>query len=339
MTAPATTSPTFQTQDTTSRRLKFVSGEEFGILIATIVVIIAAALVTDGKFLTPQNLLTIAQTIAILGIIATGMTYVIVAGEIDLSVGSQYGFAAVALAWMVQDLGIPIGPAIPLILILGAIIGALNGIATVMFSIPSFVVTLASLGILRGAALLLSGGVPIKGSTNEAFKEFMAGQPLPGLSAQTLWMVAVMIIFGVILAFTRFGSNIYSVGGNAKAAADAGINVNRVKISTFALTGFLCALAAIILVAWLGNANPLTGNGMELSAIAAVVVGGAALTGGKGTILGTLLGAVIAGVLGNALILAGVDGNWQQVATGVLILAAVFINRFVATRTARTRAP
>lgn len=330
--------PAFVTEDDVPRRLRWISGENFGVLAATIFVVVVASIVADG-FLSAANLLSIAQQIALLGIVATGMTYVIVVGEIDLSVGSQYGFLAVALAWMVHEQGIPIGPAIPLLLLLGAVIGALNGAATVLLKIPSFVVTLASLSILRGAALVLSTGVPIQGSSSEKFHSIMAGQPFTNVSAQTLWMVAVLVILGLVLSTTRFGSDVYSVGGNAKGARDAGINVTRVKISCFALAGVLAGLASVIVVAWLGNANPLTGTGFELSVIAAVVVGGASLTGGTGTVFGTLLGAIIAGVLTNALVLAGVDGNWQQIATGVLILVAVVVNRFVSVRAARARTP
>ncbi len=328
----------FATDDAPSRRLKLVSGEEFGILVATILVILGAGTIADG-FFSSENLLSIAQQIALLGIVATGMTYVIVVGEIDLSVGSQYGFLAIALAWMLHDVGIPIGPAIPLVLLLGAAIGAVNGVVTVLFQIPSFVVTLATLSILRGGALLLSEGVPLKGSADTAFRDLLAGHPLPNLSAQSVWMIGVMVIGGLVLAFTRFGSDVYSVGGNPKAARDAGINVSRVKVTCFALAGALAGLAAIIMVAWLGSANPLTGTGFELSVIAAVVVGGASLTGGKGTVFGTLLGAIIAGVLSNALVLAGIDGNWQQVATGALILVAVLLNKLVANRAARARTP
>lgn len=329
--------PTFVTDDA-ARKFRWATGENAGILAATVFVVIGASIVADG-FLSTANLLSIAQQIALLGIVATGMTFVVIAGEIDLSVGSQYGFLAVALAWMVHEQGVPIGPAIPIVLILGAVIGALNGAATVLLKIPSFVVTLATLSILRGAALVLSEGVPIMGSTSEKFHSIMAGQPITNLSSQTLWMIAVLVIGGLILATTRFGSDVYSVGGNAKGARDAGINVTRVKIACFSLAGVLAGLASIIVVAWLGNANPLTGTGFELSVIAAVVVGGASLTGGTGTIFGTLLGAIIAGVLTNALVLAGIDGNWQQIATGALILVAVVVNRFVNLRAARARHP
>ncbi|GAA4343379.1 ABC transporter permease [Microbacterium rhizosphaerae] len=336
-TAPTTTATSAvvvhrQEQFDQSAWYRLIRRDEVGIFAATVVLILAAAIFAP-HFLDADNLLSIAQQIAIIAIVAAGMTYVIVVGEIDLSVGSQYGFLAVFFAWSIHDWGIPAGAAIPATLILGLGTGALNGVVTTIFGIPSFVVTLAALAVYRGAALLLSEGVPIIASKNEVFRAITSGYLFPGLSAQTLWMILLLLVLGVVLAFTRFGSNVYSVGGNRSAAADAGIDVNVTKIICFALTGFLCAVAALLLTGWLGSGNPLTGTGFELSVIAAVVVGGASLTGGKGTIVGTFLGAVVAGVLNNALILAGISNNWQQVATGLLIVVAVFINRLVAKRT------
>ena len=142
---------------------------------------------------------------------------------------------------------------------------------------------------------------------------------------------------GWALGRTKFGYDVYAVGGNAAAARNAGIPVARTKVACFVLTGTLAGVAAILLVGWLGSANPLTGTGFELSVIAAVVVGGASLTGGVGSIAGTLLGAVVAGLISNALVLFGIDGNWQQVATGLLILGAVLVNRAVAVRQAALR--
>lgn len=315
---------------------RLLRAHEFGVLVAT-VALFALCAIFARNFLTLDNLLSVAQQIAILGIIATGVTFVIICGEIDLSVGSQYGFLAIALAAMISDIGIPVGTAAPLTVLFGALIGSLNGFITVAFRVPSFVVTLASLAVLRGAALLVANGVPIVGSENETFRNVFAGEPVNDLAAQTLWMLAVVVVFGLILARTKFGSDVYAVGGNPRAAANVGIDVRRVKVTCFALAGALSGLGAVILVAWLGSANPLTGNGFELNVIAAVVVGGASLYGGTGSVVGTLLGAVIAGMLTNALILFGVDGNWQQVATGLLILGAVLLNTAV-TKRSRGRA-
>ncbi|MFB7919264.1 ABC transporter permease [Streptomyces sp. NPDC056061] len=312
---------------------RLLGAREFGVLAATVVIFLVCAVGADG-FLAADNLLSVAQQIAILGIVATGMTFLIVVGEIDLSVGSLHGLLAVELAWLVTKVGVPVGTAAPLAILTGVVIGGINGLITTRFKIPSFVVTLAALAALRGAALLLSDGVPIRGSRNEAFTHLFAGSPLPNLAAQTLWMAAVVAVGAFVMARTKFGYDVYSVGGNPSAAAGAGIASDRVKVMCFALTGGLTGLASVILVGWLGSANPLTGNGFELSVIAAVVVGGAGLAGGTGSVLGTFLGAVITGVITNALVLFGVDGNWQQVATGLLILGAVMLNQLVAKRSA-----
>lgn len=318
---------------TVIRRL--VTAREFGVLIATVAVVGFSAVGATG-FLQANNLLSVAQQIAILGIVATGMTFLIVAGEIDLSVGSLYGLLAVLLAWLVTGVGVPVGPAVPLVLVAGIAVGVINGLITTKFKIPSFVVTLAALAVLRGAALLLADGVPVRGSRDETFRGLFAGYPLPNLAAQTLWMAAVVLIGWFVLSRTKFGYDVYAVGGNKEAAAGAGINTDRVKITCFAITGGLTGLASVILVGWLGSANPLTGTGFELTVIAAVVVGGASLMGGVGGVPGTFLGAVIMGVIVNALVLFGVDGNWQQVATGLLILGAVMLNQLVARRTSRS---
>jgi ribose transport system permease protein len=309
---------------------------EFGVLVATAVIFLYCALFVN-HFLTSENLLSVAQQIAFIGIIGTGMTLLIVAGEIDLSVGSQYGFLSVVMAYTLTEWHLPILVASGLVLVLGALIGLVFGVVTTFFKVPSFVVTLAGLGILRGFALLVTGGVPMQGSTSLRYHSITGGNAIGSLAAQTVWMAVVMLAFGWILSRTKFGFDIYATGGNMKAALNAGIRAVRVKIICFCITGALCGLAGILLVGWLGSANPLTGNGFELSVIAAVVVGGASLAGGVGSITGTLCGALVAGLIANALVLLGVDGNWQQVATGALILAAVLINRFIATRQSSMR--
>jgi ribose transport system permease protein len=313
---------------------RLVTGREFGVTLATVLVFVSCAVFADG-FLTAGNLLTVAQQIAILGIIATGMTYLVIAGEIDLSVGSQYGLLAVMLAWLVTEAGVPVGAAAPLIVLTGATIGTISGLITTRFGIPSFVVTLAALAVLRGAALLISHGLPVEGSKITTFRSVFSGFPLPNLAAQTIWMGGVVVAGAFVLARTKFGYDVYASGGNRAAAAHAGIDTTRVKVTCFALTGALCGLSAVILVAFLGSASPQAGQGFELSVIAAVVIGGASLYGGVGSVAGTLLGAIITGVIANALVLFGVDGNWQQVATGTLILAAVLVNTLVTRRAGR----
>lgn len=315
---------------------RLVGAHEFGILLATVLIFAFCALFVSN-FLTAENLLSVAQQIAFIGIIGVGMTLLIIAGEIDLSVGSQYGFLSVVMAYTLNEWGLPVIVAAVFAIVFGTAIGFIQGLITTMFKIPSFVVTLAGLAILRGGALLITGGQPIQGSTSQLYHSVVGGNVIGSLAAQTVWMVAIMAVFGWILSRTKFGYDIYATGGNAKAAVNAGIRAARVKVICFSITGALCGLSAVILVGWLGSANPLTGNGFELSVIAAVIVGGASLTGGVGSITGTLFGALVAGLIGNALVLLGVDGNWQQVATGALILGAVLVNRLVEIRQAALR--
>ncbi|MBU3067702.1 ABC transporter permease [Nocardia sp. NEAU-G5] len=309
---------------------------EFGVLVATVVIFLYCALFVNN-FLTSENLLSVAQQIAFIGIIGTGMTLVVVAGEIDLSVGSQYGLLSVVMAYALTEWSMPAYEAAALVIVLGAGIGLVQGLVTTVFKVPSFVVTLAGMAILRGFALLLTSGQPVMATASKQYHSLAGGNAIGSLAAQTVWMGGVMLAFGWMLSRTKFGYDIYATGGNMKAAVDAGIRANRVKVLCFCLTGALCGLAAFLLVGWLGSANPLTGNGFELSVIAAVVVGGASLSGGVGSVTGSLFGALVAGLIVNALVLLGVDGNWQQVATGGLILAAVLVNRLVATRQAAMR--
>jgi len=319
-----------------SRVRRLAGAHESGVLVATLTIFAVCAL-TLPNFLDTANLLSIAQQIALIGIVGVGMTFVIVSGEIDLSVGSQFGFLSVFLAWLVTVQGIPVGPAALITVLVGLLIGLVQGLVVTLLSVPSFVVTLAGLSVLRGAALLVSKGVPVNGSSNQTFRSVTGGTLFGSLTAQTLWMAGLLIIFGWVLARTKFGYDVYASGGNRRAASQAGIRTAVVKTSCFALTGACSGLAAVILVGWLGSANPLTGSGFELSVIAAVVVGGAGLAGGVGSITGTFFGAVVAGMIANALTLSGIDGNWQPVATGLLILGAVLINRFVGIRQTNLR--
>ncbi|WP_406415828.1 ABC transporter permease [Streptomyces sp. NBC_00873] len=310
---------------------RLFGAHEFGVLVATAAIFLYCALFVNN-FLTSQNLLSVAQQIAFIGIIGTGMTLVVVVGEIDLSVGSQYGLLSVVMAYSLTEWSMPAGEAAVVVIALGACIGLVQGLVTTVFKVPSFVVTLAGLAILRGFALLLTASEPIVAPVSKQYHSLVGGSAVGSLAMQTVWMGGIMLAFGWMLSRTKFGYDVYATGGNMKAAVDAGIRANRIKVVCFGLTGALCGLAAVLLVGWLGSANPLTGNGFELNVIAAVVVGGASLSGGVGSVTGTLFGALVAGLIVNALVLLGVDGNWQQVATGGLILAAVLVNRLVATR-------
>ncbi|NBU56932.1 MAG: ABC transporter permease [Actinobacteria bacterium] len=306
---------------------RILRAEEFGVVVAIIGVVVVAISLTPN-FAVGTNINTILQQISYVAICAAGMSLVVICGEIDLSIGSIYGLGAVMYTWLSVKLDWPVLPSIVLTLILGVFIGWLNGYVSVRLNIPSFVVTLAGLGALRGAILLIAGGVPIYAKESKTFTALVGGSFL-GISSQVFWMLALCTIVGVILAKTKFGSDLYAIGGNKVAAQNAGINVSKVKIQSFIISSFLATWAGIMLVGWLGSSNPLTGQGSELLIVGAIAVGGASLFGGSGTILGATLGAIVGGLITNVLVLVGVNGNWTFVANGLLILAAVVINTLV----------
>jgi ribose transport system permease protein len=299
---------------------------EASILVAVLVLFVVLA-VFATHFFTFSNLLSVAQQIAFLGIVATGETFLLVAGELDLSVGSAYGFLGIVLAWLLARHGIALIPAILLTLAAGIAIGVVNGLFTTRFRIPSFIVTLGMLGVLRGLALALAAGLPITlPSLNPAWNAVSTGTLFGVIPAQVIWLVAVLILGSVVLARTKFGYAVYATGGNRRSAAQVGIKTGRVKFYCFVVTGALVALISILSVGWLGSADPTNGNGFELQVIAAVVIGGTSLFGGAGSVFGTFLGAAVIGMLSNGLILLGLDQYWQQFATGTIIVAAALLN-------------
>jgi ribose transport system permease protein len=290
-----------------------------------IVTVVAIALfiffsVATEHFLAADNLLNILRNLAFVGIVAVGMTYVFIAGELDLSVGSVFGFLTVLMGFLVARNGFD--PWIGMLAVVagGLAIGAMNGVITTGLNIPSFVVTLGSLTAFRSLALILSGQNP---ATTEGVGLFydVTGGYIGGIFPWlVVWMAAVILIGGPILAFTRFGHHVYATGGNRDAARNSGVNVKRVKIICFMLTSGLCGLIAALIWGYLHVAAPITGTGLEFRVIGAVIIGGVALTGGRGTIYGTLLGAIIVGIITNGLVLLGLSQYFGDVATGFLIV-------------------
>lgn len=316
--------------DLTKRKAAFrviFNTREIGILSVAILVFIILSLASP-HFLKVENLLLVARQISILSIIATGMTFVFIAKEIDLSVGSIYGFLVVTLAFLITRTTMSPWVAMGIIIIIGAVIGLVNGLFTTMFGMPSFIVTLGMLGILRGGALLLSGAWPIliKLPEEHSFLNITAGYVFKIVPAQIFWMIGIMLIAGFILGKTRFGAHVYATGGNEEAARLSGIPTKQVKIISFMITGVLCGIAAALLLGQVKSAFPLAGSGFEIDVIAAVVIGGTQLFGGRGSILGTLLGALIIGMITNGLVLLGVSAYVEPLAKGCIIIVAVLIN-------------
>ena len=294
--------------------------EKFGILIGYVILVIIATILSP-RFLSTQNMLNVIRQISIFGVLAIGQTFVILTGGIDLSVGSTLALVVVLIGGILPTAGIL--PAILVGLLVGALIGAINGIGITFGNLQPFVMTLGMLGVARGLAYIYTGGMPIP-VLDQTFL-FIGNGYFLGIPVPAIIFVSLVIIAALVLRYTVFGRYIYSIGSNAEAARLSGINVNFNKILVYSLCGLMCAIAGILYASQLAVAPPIAGEGYELNSIAAVVVGGAGMTGGDGGIFGTFLGAAIIGSLSNILNLTGVSPFVQKLAKGLLIIAAVTI--------------
>lgn len=281
--------------------------------------------IASPVFLTSTNLLNVGLATSVVALLAIGQTYVIVLAEIDLSVGSALGFSAVVSALVLRHHGLPLGLAAGLAS--GVVVGLVNGLLVTKARMPSFIATLATMSILSGLTLQISSGDPVA-VTNSAFQgigqDYLAGVPVP------VWLMLVAYaLFGALLARTGYGRFVYATGDNLEAARLSGIRTQRVKIWAFAVSGLLAALGGFILTARLSTAEPTAGTGYELESIAAVIIGGTSLAGGRGNLLGTLVGALVLGVIDNGMNLLDVSPFLQDVVKGVVILLAVYLDRNV----------
>ncbi len=315
----------------TIRRAKAFRFKELGILIALVLLVLFFGLSSE-YFFQIANLINVLRQISVLGIMSIGMTMVIVSGEIDLSVGSVYGLSACITGVLMQQ-GAPILLAVIIGLLGGLSVGLINGVLTTYGKIPSIITTLGMLNLVRGLALILVKGQPLfVGERYVADKNlpifFFFGQgKLYGVLPITVVYLLIFAVIGyIIFNKTIFGFHAKAVGGNAAAARASGISVYRTKIFAFALNGLLCGFAGIIDLAFLSNIQGTAGIGLELSVIAAVIIGGTTLGGGSGTIIGSIIGVLIIGVLRNGLVLLGVSPFIQISLIGAVIIGAVGID-------------
>ncbi len=303
-------------------------------LVALALLVLWLSIANDG-FLTVDNGLTVLRQISINLCLSIGMTLVILSGGIDLSVGSVLALSGAIAAGLLKS-GVDISPlgvhvsfttagAIAAGVLVGAAAGCFNGLVITRFGLPPFIATLGMLSIARGLTMLWTGGHPITG-VGESFAYLgtgrLLGVPVP------VWIAAGLVLaFGVVTMRTRFGRHLYAVGGAERAAQLSGVNVRRVKLLAYTLCGALAGVAGLLMTARVNSATPNAGVADELDAIAAVVIGGASLAGGRGSVLGTVLGCLIIGILNNGLALENVSPHWQQVIKGGVILVAVAIDR------------
>ncbi|KRG10098.1 ABC transporter permease [Staphylococcus sp. NAM3COL9] len=309
----------------TQSKLSFSYLEKIIPFIGLILLVIIIS-VLNSAFLEPSNLFNLLRQVSINGLIAFGMTFVILTGGIDLSVGSTLALSSAMIAILMVS-GVDSMITLLLGCIFGAVLGAINGLLITLGKMAPFIATLATMTVFRGLTLVITDGNPITNLNGSyAFQLFGRGYFL-GIPVPAVTMFVTFIILYILLHKTVFGRQTYAMGGNEKAAFISGIKVNKLKIMIYSLAGLMSAMAGAILTSRLNSAQPTAGMSYELDAIAAVVLGGTSLTGGKGRILGTLIGVLIIGVLNNGLNLLGVSSFYQQVVKGVVIIIAVLIDR------------
>ncbi|MCQ2373705.1 MAG: ribose ABC transporter permease, partial [Phascolarctobacterium sp.] len=291
-----------------------------------LVVLFAIIACLNSSFIEPGNLKNLLRQVSINALISFGMTFVILTGGIDLSVGSILALSSALMGSFIVGGMDPI-LAIVVACLIGTVLGAVNGVIVTMGRVAPFIATLATMTVFRGLTLVYTNGNPISGLTeNQAFLDFGQGYFF-GIPVPAVVMLIMFAILYFILTKTPLGRKIYAVGGNEKVSFIAGIKIERVKIFCYSVTGMLCGLAGAILTSRLNSAQPTAGTGYELDAIAAVVLGGTSLSGGKGRIVGTLIGALIIGTLNNGLNILNVSSFYQQVVKGIVILLAVLADR------------
>lgn len=313
----------------------------FAPLIFLIFLIILFSL-SNPRFLSPLNIWNVLRQVSITGMIAIGMTFVILTAGIDLSVGSLLAFAGLVCADIFkggvffQELtGVDISflegsvlAAALIAMLIGIVGGWIQGMAITRLGVPAFVVTLGGLSVWRGAALYFSNGGPISGF-NSDFNFWGQGRVFGDVPVPVILFFGFAVLAHVILRYTQYGRHVYAVGGNPEAARLSGLNVNRITLSVYTIVGFFCGLAGFVLASRLNSAEAVAGDTYELTVIAAVVIGGTSLFGGEGGVPGTVIGAVLVGVLTNGLVLNNVSSYIQQIIIGIIIIVAVAFDRFI----------
>lgn len=302
--------------------------ENLGIIVAFLVLCVFLSVFpkTSGSFFTRQNIFNVLRQISTNLFLACGMTMVIILGGIDLSVGSIIALSGCISAGCVARYNLPLPIALLMGLLVGLLVGMFNGAVISKTTIPAFIVTLATMNIAKGLAYVYTGGSPVRVVTKEW--QFLGAGYVGIFPTPVVILVIVLIITAIIMNKTKMGRHMYAVGGNQQAAEFSGIKVEKVKFFVHAFSGLMAGLAGIVLASRMYSGQPTAGDGAEMDAIAAVVVGGTSMAGGSGKIGGTIIGGLIIGVLNNGLNLLNVNSFWQYVVKGVVILLAVFLDYF-----------
>lgn len=293
-----------------------------GALVALVIIFVFMSFASP-VFLTGNNMVNLAKQTVSNGLVACALTVVLISGVIDLSVGSVIGFCSVQCAILLRN-GYPIWVMFVFVILMGLAIGCCNGLISGFTPLPPFIITLSMQMIVRGMAYITSGGLPIS-TKHEAFRKIFGLGTIGGIiPVQVIILLAVAILLSILLKKTVLGQHIYAVGGNKEAAVFAGINVKKIRVVVYGLSGMLGALAAILLTARTTQGDPTAGEGYEAEAIASAVLGGTSFTGGKGNVTGTIIGALLMTLISNGLNLLGIGYYWRLAIQGLLILVAVY---------------
>lgn len=300
---------------------------KMGPLLALIILIVVVT-VLSPDFVAPANLLNLLRQVSVNALIAFGMTFVILTGGIDLSVGSILAFTGAIAAQLIMN-GTPGWLAVTIGVLLGAVFGCFNGVLVAYGKAAAFISTLATMTIWRGATYVFTNGNPVTGNkiNNSFFFQFIGRGYLFGIPFPIIIMIVAFVVWFIVLHKTAFGRKDYALGGNERAAFVAGVNTNKTTLIIYTISGAMAALAGMILTSRLSSAQPDAGTGYEMDAIASIVIGGTSLAGGKGRMSGTLVGALIIGTLNNGMNLLGISSFYQQIVKGIVILIAVLIDR------------
>lgn len=294
--------------------------KQFSTIILLAVMILFFSVFTDS-FLAVRNAINILRQVAVLSILSVGMTYVIISGGMDLTVGSMLGLTGVICARLLTGAGLSPAPAILITLMLSCAFGIVTGLLIVTLKVPAIVITLGMMTVARGLAFIISGGLPIYDIPEGVV---YLGQGYVGIiPVPVIMMIVIILAANFVLNSSYIGRYVYAIGGNEEAARLAGVAVDKIKIGLYAASGFLAGIAGVILMARVSSGAPASGTGMEMDVVTAVVIGGVSINGGKGKISGAFIGALIIGVLSNGLIIMNIGEYYQQVVKGVVLILAV----------------
>ena len=293
-------------------------------VICALVIEIVIFSIASPYFLTVKNFLKIGLYAAIVGVISCSVTFINISGNIDLSVGSQIAAVGMVAAIFSRNMGFPWYGVVPVCLFTGMVMGAINGFFITVLKLNAFITTIATMQIFRGFAYLVTAGMSI-GITDQKYI-FLGRGYVSGIPISLIVLLVTNIIFHLISKYTVFGRNIYLIGGNPMAAFLSGVKVNKLRFQLYLLNGFMCAVSGILMSAQTGAGVPNTASTYNMTALSAVILGGAALTGGKGTILGTFLGSMVLSILSNGMTILSIGVYWQEIVIGMVLLLAVSLD-------------